>query len=61
MKKIKYMDCMDFIQSERNNHEVLTDFMIYKNEIIDISLYTFKLISGNDKELFEALCEFAGM
>lgn len=60
-KKIEYMDCMDFIQSEKNKHEVLTDFMIYKGCVIDISLYTFRLISGKNKVLFEALCEFADM
>lgn len=57
--KVKYMDQMDFIPS--GECAVLDDFMIFKNEIIDISLSTFKLISGNNKVLFEALCEFADM
>lgn len=59
MEKMRYMDQMDFIPS--GEYGILEDFMIFKNEIIDISLYTFKLISGDNIELFNALCEFADM
>lgn len=59
MKTTDYKELMDFIPS--GEYSVLEGFMLFKNEIIDISLYTFRLISGNNIELFNALCEFADM
>lgn len=59
IKYLKYLDQMDFIPS--GQYSVLEGFMLFKGEVIDISLSTFRLISGNNIELFNALCEFADM
>lgn len=59
MEKIEYIELMDFIPSGK--YTVLEGFMLFKGEVIDISLGTFKLVSGKNEVLFEALCEFACM
>lgn len=59
MKTTDYIELMDFIPSDE--YSVMEGFMLFKGEVIDISLYTFRLISGKNEVLFEALCEFACM